>query len=200
METTVSQARLILASGSPRRRELLAYLGLPYAVVPSDAEENAVGSGPERVAALARLKGADIARRFPALPVLSADTLVCLDDLVLGKPADEADACRMLTMLSGRWHSVHTGLCLHMPGGALLEQVETTRVKFRRMREEEIRRYVRTGEPMDKAGAYGMQQIGGVFVERVDGSPTNVIGLPMAALAALLDAADIPWGEEAVSL
>jgi septum formation protein len=196
METSVSQARLILASGSPRRRELLAYLGIPFAVVPSEAEENASGSGLERVAALARLKGAEVFAQYPYLPVLSADTLVCADDLILGKPADAADAQRMLGMLSGRWHSVYTGVCLHMPGGAVHERVETTRVKFRRMAPEEIIRYVQTGEPMDKAGAYGMQGVGGIFVERIEGSPTNVIGLPLSAAAALLAAAGIAWEVE----
>ncbi|MCE5344356.1 MAG: Maf family protein [Eubacteriales bacterium] len=197
METSVSQARLILASGSPRRRELLAFLGIPFAVVPSDAEERASGRGLEQVAALARLKGADVFVKYPSLPVLSADTLVCVDDLILGKPVDEADARGMLSLLSGRWHSVYTGICLHIPGGTLLERVETTRVKFRRMAPEEIDRYVRTGEPMDKAGAYGMQQIGGIFVERVEGSPTNVIGLPLATVASLFAAAGISFGEEA---
>ena len=115
MERPVAQARLILASGSPRRRELLAHFGIPFAVVPSDAEENATGTGLERVAALARMKGEDIFALYPHLPVLSADTLVCLDDLVLGKPRDGNDARQMLALLSGRWHSVHTGVCLRMP-------------------------------------------------------------------------------------
>jgi len=196
METQVSQARLILASGSPRRRELLAYFGLPFAIVPSDAEEIALGSGLERVAALARLKGAEVARRYPALPVLSADTLVCVDDLVLGKPTDAKDAQRMLRLLSGRWHSVYTGVCLRTPDGQVREKVDTTRVKFRALNAAEISRYVETGEPMDKAGAYAMQEIGGIFVERIDGSPTNVIGLPLAAVASLLQAAGLYPGDE----
>lgn len=196
METTVSQARLILASGSPRRRELLAYFGLPFAVIPSDAEENAQGPGLERVAALARLKGTEVARRYPALPVLSADTLVCVDDLVLGKPADAEDAVKMLRLLSGRWHSVYTGTCLRTPDGQLREKVDTTRVKFRTLHAAEIDRYVATGEPMDKAGAYAMQEIGGLFVERIDGSPTNVIGLPLAVVASLLQAAGLYPGDE----
>lgn len=196
METTVSQARLILASGSPRRRELLTYFGLPFAVIPSDAEENAQGSGLERVAALARLKGTEVARRYPALPILSADTLVCVDDLVLGKPADTEDAVKMLRLLSGRWHSVYTGICLRTPNGQLRERVDTTRVKFRTLPAAEISRYVETGEPMDKAGAYAMQEIGGLFVERIDGSPTNVIGLPLAVVASLLQAAGLYPGDE----
>ncbi len=191
METQVSQARLILASGSPRRRELLAHFGIPFAVVPSGAEENADGTGLRRVAALARLKGEEVFRRYPTLPVLSADTLVCLDDQVLGKPETPEDARRMLLLLSGRWHSVYTGVCLRTPSGAVLERVDTTRVKFRPIDPAEAARYVATGEPMDKAGAYAMQEMGGLFVERIEGSPTNVIGLPLTAVAALLSAAGL---------
>ncbi len=194
METSLSKARLILASGSPRRRELLAYFGLPFAVIPAEAEENAVGSGLERVATLARQKGQEVFNRHPELPVLSADTLVCTDDLVLGKPADRQDACRMLNMLSGRWHSVHTGVCMHMPNGVLYERVETTRVRFRRLSPQDIDYYVNSGEPMDKAGAYAVQGIGGIFVDRIDGSPSNVIGLPLTVVSALLMSAGFPLG------
>ena len=191
METSVSQAQLILASGSPRRRELLRYFGIPFAVVPSGVEENADGTGLTRVAALARLKGRDVFNQYPTLPVLAADTLVCLDDLVLGKPTDAADAHRMLRLLAGRWHSVHTGVCLLMPGGAVHERVETTRVRFRPLTDAEIDRYVRSGEPLDKAGAYAVQEIGGIFVERIEGSPSNVIGLPLTAVASLLNTAGL---------
>ena len=191
METTLRQARLVLASGSPRRRELLAHFGIPFAVVPSGADEAATGTGLTQVAALARRKGADVFARHASLPVLSADTLVCLDDLVLGKPLDEGDARRMLRLLSGRWHSVHTGVCLHLPGGAVLERVETTRVRFATLSDAAIARYVATGEPMDKAGAYAVQEIGGILVERIEGSPSNVIGLPLSAVAALLAAAGL---------
>ncbi len=195
METSLAKARLVLASGSPRRRELLAHFGLPFAVVPSGADETAAGTGLTQVAELARRKGADVFARHGALPVLSADTLVCLDDQVLGKPLDAADACRMLRALAGRWHSVHTGICLHLPGGAVLERVESTRVRFTTLSDAAIARYVATGEPMDKAGAYAIQEIGGIFVERIEGSPSNVIGLPLAAVAALLTAAGLLQGE-----
>lgn len=197
METPVTQAQLILASGSPRRRELLGHFGIPFAVVPSLAEENATGTGLTRVAALARQKCSDVFSRYAQYPVLAADTLVCLDDLVLGKPTDEADARRMLRLLSGRWHSVYTGVCLMMPDGARFERVETTRVKFRRVGDGEISRYVRTGEPMDKAGAYAVQEIGGIFVERIEGSPSNVIGLPLTAVASLMVAAGMLATDEA---
>ena len=189
MDGRTSQGMLILASGSPRRRELLAHFGIPFEVIPSGAEENATGSGLERVATLARLKGAEVFARYPDRPVLSADTLVCLEHQVLGKPGDEADACRMLRLLSGRWHEVHTGICLHTPEGEILSCVETTRVCFRSLTDGEIRRYVRTGEPMDKAGAYAVQEIGGIFVSAISGSPSNVIGLPLTAVDRLLKAA-----------
>lgn len=191
METALTEAKLLLASGSPRRRELLAHFGIPFAVVPSGASEDAVGAGITQVAELARRKGADVFARHGALPVLAADTLVCLDDQVLGKPRDAADACRMLRALSGRWHSVHTGICLHTPNGAVLERVETTRVRFAPLSDAAIARYVATGEPMDKAGAYAIQEIGGIFVRRIEGSPSNVIGLPLATVAELLTAAGL---------
>ena len=186
MEVSRKDARLILASGSPRRRELLALIEIPFAVEPSRAEENASGSGKERVAALARLKCEEVVRRMPDLPVLAADTLVCAQDEVLGKPADAPDAQRMLRRLSGDWHEVHTGVCLHLPDGRWLERVETTRVKFCALSQEQIARYVQTGEPMDKAGAYAIQERAGAFVERIEGSPSNVIGLPLCTVDQLL--------------
>ena len=191
METTLAQAQLILASGSPRRRELLGHFGLPFAVVPSDVDETATGTGLRQVIELARRKGTDVHTRFSHLPVLAADTLVCLDDQVLGKPANAADAKAMLTMLSGRWHSVHTGVCLYTANGTVLERVETTRVKFRPLTSSEIAAYVQTGEPMDKAGAYAIQEIGGIFVERIEGSPSNVIGLPLSTVATLFASAGL---------
>jgi len=191
METTLAQARLILASGSPRRRELLSHFGIPFAVIPSDVDEACNGTGIAQVAMLALRKGADVASTHPHLPVLSADTLVCLADRVLGKPANALDAEHMLSVLSGAWHQVHTGLCMRLPDGRLFERVETTNVKFRTLSHAEIARYIATGEPMDKAGAYAMQERGGMFVERIEGSPTNVIGLPLAALAQVLTAAGL---------
>ena len=186
MEVTQKDARLILASGSPRRRELLALLEIPFTVEPSRAEENATGTGKERVAALARLKCEEVVRRIPTLPILAADTLVCAGDEVLGKPVDEQDARRMLRRLSGVWHEVHTGVCLHMPDGRWLERVETTRVKFCALDDGQIARYVQTGEPMDKAGAYAIQERAGAFVQQIDGSPSNVIGLPLCTVDQML--------------
>ena len=128
METALSEARIILASASPRRLELMGYFGIPFAVIPSTAPENAQGTGLEQVRALAVVKGADVYKRHPGYPVLSADTLVCLDEYILGKPKSHAEAAQMLSMLSGRWHQVHTGVCLHMPDGRVLERTATTNV------------------------------------------------------------------------
>lgn len=174
---------IILASQSPRRRELLALYGIPFEVAPSMAdEEHAFGTGAQRVCELARRKGAEVAERHPGRMVLSADTLVCVDDEIMGKPKDEADAERMLRLLSGRAHEVHTGLCLICPDGRELLGVDTTRVHFTFLTDEMIRRYIATGEPMDKAGAYAIQGVAGVFVSRIEGSPSNVIGLPLGLL------------------
>ena len=191
METALSEARIILASASPRRRELMAYFGIPFAIVPSDIPENADGSGPAQVQALARNKGLDIFSRYPGMPVLSADTLVCVDELILGKPATHGQAAQMLQTLSGRWHQVHTGVCLHIPGGEVREQTVTTNVLFRTIGEAELKGYAASAEPMDKAGAYAMQGTGSIFIDRIDGSPSNVIGLPLCAAAELLRGAGL---------
>lgn len=181
METPVEP--IILASQSPRRRELLSLYGVPFVVEPSQADEEHVeGTGAERVLALSRLKMREVAQRHPGRMVLAADTLVCVDDEILGKPKDEADAARMLRLLSGRAHEVHTGLSLLCADGRELCGVETTQVHFMPMTDEEIRRYVAPGEPMDKAGAYAIQGAAGLFISRIEGSPSNVIGLPLALL------------------
>lgn len=196
METVLEQARIILASASPRRRELMAYFGIPFAIVASGAPEDAEGSGAHQVRVLARRKGQDVFRQYPDYPVLSADTLVCFDDRILGKPSTHAEAAGMLAMLSGRWHQVHTGVCLHMPDGQVRERLETTNVLFRAIGEAERLRYAQSGEPMDKAGAYAMQGTGSIFIDRIDGSPSNVIGLPLCATAALLNDSGLYLFEE----
>ena len=177
---------LVLASGSPRRIELISLLGIPFEVAPSQAEEKATGSGAERVMALARLKCDDVFARMPDRFVLAADTLVCIDGAVLGKPRDETDAIRMLRALSGRAHEVHTGVCLRGPNGALEWEAATTTVIFRALTDDEIKRYAQSGEPLDKAGAYAIQGRASAFVERIEGSPTNVVGLPMALVCRML--------------
>ena len=120
---------IILASQSPRRRELLSLYGIPFAVDPSQADEdNVTGTGPERVAKLAQVKCEEVVRRHPGKMVLAADTLVCVDDEILGKPRDREDAVRMLRLLSGRAHQVHTGMCLHLPDGRMLTGVDSADV------------------------------------------------------------------------
>lgn len=191
METTLRKASLILASASPRRRELLEYFGIPFAVIPSAVEENAQGSGLEQVKRLAFEKGAEVFARYPDYPVLSADTLVCLDDAILGKPKTRGEAEGMLSMLSGRTHQVVTGVCLFLPGGKVLTRTAATDVLFRPIGEAERRRYAASDEPMDKAGAYAMQGVGSIFIDRVAGSPSNVIGLPLCEVKELLEDAGL---------
>jgi len=185
---------IILASQSPRRRELLGLYGIPFVVDPSQADEDHVeGSGADRVSKLSQLKCAEVADRHPARMVLAADTLVCVGDEILGKPKDEADAARMLRMLSGRAHEVHTGVCLRLPDGRELCGVDTAKVHFMPLTEENIRRYIATGEPMDKAGAYGIQGRAGVFISHIEGSPSNVIGLPLGLLTRFFDEAGVDY-------
>lgn len=174
---------LILASSSPRRHELLSSINLKFLVVPSSIRErNINGESPEdQVCRLAQEKALDIANRFPEKWVLGADTIVVIDDQILGKPKDPSDAERMLGMLSSRDHTVYTGyalLNLRMPDRKRVRWVRSE-VYIREMSQTEISGYVRTGEPMDKAGAYAIQGIGAGIVERVSGSYTNVVGLPL---------------------
>ena len=187
---------IILASQSPRRRELLSLYGIPFVVDPSMADEDHVeGAGAERVHKLAQAKCAEVAQRHPGEMVLAADTLVCVDDEILGKPKDEADAARMLHLLSGRAHEVHTGICLKLPDGRELCGVDTAKVYFMQLTDENIRRYIATGEPMDKAGAYGIQGRAGVFISHIEGSPSNVIGLPLGLLTRFFDEAGVDYFE-----
>ncbi len=172
---------IILASQSPRRRELLSLYGLPFVVEPSLAEETGVtGTGVQRVEALAHVKCAEVAARHPGRFVLAADTLVCVADEILGKPKDAQDARRMLHLLSGRAHEVHTGVCLRLPDGRERCGVDTTTVHFLPMDDAAIARYIATGEPCDKAGAYAIQGMAGIFIRSIEGSFSNVIGLPLA--------------------
>ena len=181
---------LILASKSPRRRELLAQMGLTdFEIHPAVGEELAEPglTPPELVQALALHKAQEVAQAFAQSGdvVIGADTIVVLDGQVLGKPHDEAHALAMLTALSGREHHVYTGVAVLQDGRALV-QVEDTAVWFRNASEGELRRYIATGEPMDKAGAYGIQGRGGLLVSRIQGDYTNVVGLPIVRLASML--------------
>ena len=175
---------LILASQSPRRRELLSMLGVDFAVVTADIDETMdPGLPPEQeVARVCEAKALAVSRSHPEELILAADTIVVLDDRVLGKPQSPEEAVQMLRSLSGRTHRVMTGFCL-CRGDRLQTHVEITSVSFRHLSEAEIRAYVATGSPLDKAGAYGIQDQAGVFVRSVEGDYYNVIGLPICPLA-----------------
>ena len=175
-----AQVELILASQSPRRRELLATAGFRFTVRSRPVEEiRAPGESPaEYVKRLARAK-VEAAWENEEEVVLGADTVVVLDGRVLEKPADASEARSMLRSLSGREHTVVTGICLRHAGRAVVDS-ESTRVRFVTLDEEEIADYVSSGEPMDKAGAYAIQGLASKFVERIEGCYFNVIGLPLA--------------------
>lgn len=178
---------LILASGSPRRRELLQKMGVPFVVEVSEADENASGKPSEVVGVLAERKARAVAKNHAAGLILAADTLVSLDDRALGKPCDRQEAVGMLKSLSGRAHSVYTGMCLmDAATGQVRVCVEESRVFFRELSEQEIADYVATGEPMDKAGAYAIQGRAAGFVSRFEGSYDNIVGLPTERLDQLL--------------
>ncbi|MBQ5968601.1 MAG: septum formation inhibitor Maf [Clostridia bacterium] len=184
--------RLILASASPRRKELLNRAGYRFDVCPSDADETLpVGCGAkEAVALLAQKKAASVAARFPGAVVLGCDTVVALDNVILGKPQNEADAAAMLRRLSGRVHTVWSGVCI--TDGARTETFcEATAVEFFPLSDETVASYLATGEPFDKAGAYGIQGFGGVLVRRFDGDYCNVVGLPLAQCARVLASFDV---------
>lgn len=171
---------LILASGSPRRLELLTGLGLIFSVRPVDLDETAL-EGEEPSAYVIRLAGAKArARTEPDEITLAADTIVVLDGELLGKPADQGEARKMLGRLAGREHQVLTGVAVFDgKGERLVSGVESSRVKIADLSDEEIAWYVATGEPLDKAGSYAIQDLGALFVERVEGNYTNVVGLPL---------------------
>ncbi len=174
---------VVLASASPRRRELLQRAGVEFTVKASDADERIEPDTPphEAVMALARQKAQAVAKTCPDDTVIGADTVVVYDGAILGKPADAADAVRMLRMLSGQTHSVFTGVCL-CRAGKCETFYEQTQVTFYPLTEREIEAYVATGEPMDKAGAYGIQGRGCTLVRSICGDYFNVVGLPVAAL------------------
>ena len=183
-------AQIVLASGSPRRRELLERIGLTDFVVrvPEVEESFPGGLPPQEVVSYISREKAEAAAKLcgPGDIVITADTMVFLDQARLGKPRDEAHALEMLTALQGRRHTVCTGVTL-LQGAKRLTQSESTDVFFRSATEEELRRYIATGEPMDKAGAYGVQGRGALLVERLEGDFFNVMGLPVLRLARMLE-------------
>lgn len=186
--------RLILASQSPRRRELLALIGLAHDVVPADIDEAALPDEQPAPHAerLAREKAATIAALHPTAVVVGSDTIVVLDGQILGKPRDEAEAIRMLQSLSGRTHTVLTAVAVAR-GALLVSGVESVEVTFRALSDRRIAAYVATGEPMDKAGAYGIQGYGATLVERIHGDYFAVMGLALGRLIELLRAAGVSY-------
>ena len=171
---------LILASASPRRRELIARLGIPFEICVSDADESLTAPLPpdETVKELSKRKAAAVAKMRPDDLVLGVDTVVSIDGRILGKPKDKADARQMLRLLSGRTHTVYSGFTLIGQGKTYTESVATN-VAFASMSEREIENYIASGEPTDKAGAYGIQGQGGLFVTGIEGDYYTVVGLPL---------------------
>jgi septum formation protein len=180
---------LVLASQSPRRKELLGVLGPLFTVIPAEiAEVPLAGEKPEQfVARAAREKGIEVASRVSGSIVLSADTIVTIDGLILGKPADEKDAVHMLKRLSGREHAVYTAVCvIDQPQSQMLEGLQRTNVWFNPMTDDQIVDYVEREDVLDKAGAYAIQGYASVYISKIEGNYTNVMGLPMPLVYDLL--------------
>ena len=179
--------RIILASQSPRRRELMEMLQIPYEAVVSEVEEIVPEdiSPDALVEALALQKAQAVFAQYPQGCVIGADTIVYIDGEIVGKPKDDADAASILRKLQGRSHEVYTGVAVLTPNGTQVRH-DITHVTFAPMTEQEISWYVATGEPRDKAGAYGIQGPGGIFVDRVEGNYFTVIGLPLPLLYRML--------------
>lgn len=184
--------KIILASGSPRRRELLEKVGLKFEVMPDNTPEQADMSQlpNDVVAELAKFKGENIRKNLTAdtdALIISADTVVAINGAILGKPHSESDAFEMLSMLSGNAHNVYTGVYIcDVQSGKYKNFYEKTEVFFKTLDTEEIKAYIRTGEPMDKAGAYGIQEYGAAFVKGICGDYFNVVGLPICRLCDVL--------------
>lgn len=179
---------LILASQSPRRRELLNQMGLQsFQIIPALGEEIVPDNAPpaQAVEMLSRQKAQEIALQFPDAVIIGADTVVALDNQILGKPRDEHDARQMLKTLSGNSHIVYTGVTV-CHGNKILTTHEETAIHFRHLTDSEIAAYIATGEPLDKAGSYGIQGIGGLFVDEIHGDYSNVVGLPICLLGQIL--------------
>jgi len=183
--------QLILASASPRRTELLNQAGIPHRVVSGNVDESTVplnGNPAENVVRLAVLKAMSVAEKCDRGLVLGADTVVVLDGTIFGKPADSRDAFEMLSRLSGREHSVITGIAIvDAASSEIRTSYEETKVKFKNLSDELIHAYIKTGEPFDKAGAYAVQGRGALLVEKITGSYDNVVGLPLNKVAELLE-------------
>jgi septum formation protein len=187
---------VLLASASPRRRDLLANLGVTFRVVVSGEAEDSPERDPARLAGeLAALKAGAVARAHPDAVVIAADTVVALDGELLGKPGDEAENRAFIARLSGQTHQVYTGVTV-ISGGRTAGGVERTDVTFRELTDAEAAHYARTGEGLDKAGGYGIQGVGMALVARVDGDYSNVVGFPLGQVIRLLRGAGVAvWGK-----
>lgn len=189
MNTSSERPNLILASESPRRRYLLEQAGLSFSVIPSGFDESSVSvSSPEvYVKILAEAKAGEVAEKYPHSWVIAADTVVRIDDIVLGKPGTKAEARAMLKRLSGRIHQVFTGYCICCKAeNRKFSETLITQVLFKELSEEEIEWYIHTEEPFDKAGAYAIQGLGTFLVKSISGSYTNVVGLPVCEVMEFL--------------
>jgi len=194
MSGKATKPRLILASASPRRHELLQQLGVEFEIIAADIdEEPTAGEQPgEYVLRMAREKALEVLHREKrGLPVLGSDTAVILDGAILGKPVDRTDAIRMLEMLSGRTHEVFSAVVVASGGNEVLEMLNITRVTFADLDTAWIEDYCDTGDPMDKAGAYGVQNKAGEKISRIEGSFYGVMGLPLYETAELLKRAEV---------
>ena len=185
MSYAANRPEIILASKSPRRRYLLKKAGLEFTVIPSEVDENAaILSDPESyVRSLAEAKAGDISDRYPDSWIIGADTVVFIDNTILGKPATRDQARAMLESLSAKTHQVHTGYCIcRKATGHFISDCVTTDVSFKNLSAKEIEWYINSGEPFDKAGAYAIQGLGTFLVKRINGSYTNVVGLPVCEI------------------
>ena len=190
----MSDVRVVLASSSPRRRELLSMIGIPHEVMPADIDERYLPGEdpPAHAERLAREKASVAAARAPDALVVAADTIVVVDGDVLGKPRDREDATAMLRRLSGRSHIVHTAVAVSFASREA-SGVESPGVTFRALDDEHISAYIGTGEPMDKAGAYGIQGFGATLVTRVEGDYFAVMGLPLQRTVALMESLGVTY-------
>lgn len=186
--------KIVLASSSPRRKEILEMLKIPFEIFPSDADENIETelSAEDYVMTLSERKGEDVFLKLKKRGydmektlVISCDTIVYYDDMVIGKPADKTHAALTLGVLSDSWHSVYSGLTLRL-GDRVSTDFCRTDVKFREISEKEIKKYVDSGEPMGKAGSYAIQLLGSSFAERIEGDFYNIVGLPVSLLSKML--------------
>jgi septum formation protein len=182
------QERLLLASASPRRREILENLGFDFEILPADVDESEVpwNDPVESAKLLAEIKAVEVQVKRPRKTIIAADTIVLCDGEVMGKPATNEEAAGMLGRLSGRAHEVVTGITVLAPPNIRLIEAESTKVFFRELSKSEITRYINTREPFDKAGAYAIQGYASAFIDRIEGDYFNVVGLPVARLFRML--------------